>query len=194
FEDGILFDFENDTILAPGEHVILTNDLSAFKQHYGTEIRVIGEFSNGTRLSNSGETVTFRAENGAIIASLRYDNTLELADGGGHSLIAKGDAWQLSQDIGGDPGTESLDLIQGTLATSPIIARDGDTLHLILERWLSANDTHILTIEFSNDLTTWTTLETPSEQLSVNDAIVTEKRTLPNTSESQFVRVRITRP
>ena len=73
FTEGIDYTFpENrDTILAPGQKLVLVKDLFRFRQHRGLEISVEGIY---TRKKKSGTgRVTLSLESGQIVASRPLD-------------------------------------------------------------------------------------------------------------------------
>jgi hypothetical protein len=111
-QQGIEFTFGART-LAPGEHVLVVENLAAFQSRYGTMLNVAGEYSG--KLANGGETVTLKAASGAVIASFAFDDGNgwpTAADGNGKSLeviSVAGDYnsasnWRASSALGGSPG------------------------------------------------------------------------------------------
>jgi hypothetical protein len=112
-QQGIQFTFGART-LAPGEHVLVVENLAAFQSRYGTGLSVAGEYSG--KLANGGETVTLKAASGAVIASFAFDDGNgwpTAADGNGKSLeviSVAGDYnsasnWRASNAMGGSPGS-----------------------------------------------------------------------------------------
>jgi hypothetical protein len=91
-DDAVQFDFDNSvlgTTLAPGARLLLVTNQSAFEYRYGSSLPVAGTFSGN--LSNSGETITLRAADDAIIRLVGYLDTAGWpaeADGAGSSLVA----------------------------------------------------------------------------------------------------------
>ncbi|MGE4286813.1 MAG: lamin tail domain-containing protein, partial [Phycisphaerae bacterium] len=90
-EDGIEFDFATAAIttLAPGEHLVVVEDVEAFNTRYpGLEAKIAGQY--GGKLSNSGETIELvEAWNGTIV-DFTYNDGLgwpAAADGYGHSIV-----------------------------------------------------------------------------------------------------------
>ena len=85
-DNGISFTF-GDMTLAPGERVVIVNNLDAFELRYGTEINVAGEYTGN--LSNGGETITVNDLSGVAIQQFTYDDAEPWptsTDGGGDSL------------------------------------------------------------------------------------------------------------
>ena len=141
--DGINFTF-GLTALAPGERVVVVNDLAAFEARYGTGIHVAGQYSGN--LANSGETLRLLDANGSTIQQFTYDDDPaagwpDTPDAGGPSLVVldtDGDYndplnWAASTTTHGTPGTGE--------AANPIgdINGDGfvgiDDLDLLLAYW-----------------------------------------------------------
>ena len=98
-------------------HVLIVEDISAFKVRYGTNLPVAGQW-NG-RLSNSGETLTLIVGNEEAQQFAYDDAWHETTDGDGHSLEiinvfeadvatwAEAESWRPSRLPGGSPGREN---------------------------------------------------------------------------------------
>ena len=89
FADGIMFDFvpgpNND--VAPGEQVFIVGDRDAFALRFGTQVRIVGEFSG--KLSDNGERLQIIAADGSDIVEFVYDDSEPwptAADGSGSAL------------------------------------------------------------------------------------------------------------
>ena len=149
-------------------------------------IRRAGDFANGTRLSNSGETLTLRAPSGEIIASASYDDSLPSADGSGHSLVLRDGMWQVSAEIGGSPGMEDTPSPPITPWRKLAVIRDSVSWKLVLTRESAPPDLEF-TVELSTDLAAWKTHT--AAPISETQASITW--TLPDAPE-RFARVRIT--
>lgn len=121
-EDGIVFHFVDGDVheLAPGQRVVVVDNLQAFRARYGDQIRVAGAWSGA--LSNAGERITLRTS-GEVIHSFSYsDQWAALADGQGASLEflrtsdaaladwENGTQWQASVS-GGTPGEAPRSLV-----------------------------------------------------------------------------------
>ena len=106
FDSGIDFAFQ-DARLAPGDMAVVVRNAAAFALRYGSDIRVLGEYSG--KLSNNGEKVSLRiphADTDNI--TIEYNDnslwpraadgigaTLELVDGAISTELAnKYYAWQ----------------------------------------------------------------------------------------------------
>ncbi len=113
------FDFSTASIraLAPGQRLVVTSNLDAFRARYGTSVSVAGNYVGN--LSNSGERIRVEDALGATIADFHYgdsDPWPERADGAGASLVlidplttdaaalGKPDRWSGSGQFGGSPG------------------------------------------------------------------------------------------
>ena len=117
FIEGIEYTFD-DQVLAPQERAVVVQDLDAFRLRYGSEVRVLGEFSSG-RLANGGEQLTLLDHADQTIVSFAYDDDLpwpKRADGAGGTLefvrpaaistIEKYYRWWGSTEFGGTPGAD----------------------------------------------------------------------------------------
>ncbi|MEM7315913.1 MAG: lamin tail domain-containing protein, partial [Planctomycetota bacterium] len=115
FVDGIDFDFTTGSItsVAPGEAVVLVEDMVAFEARYGAGLPVAGTYSGN--LNNGGEQVAVSAADGSEIHNFIYDDAQPwptLPDGSGPSLQIVdpfGDYndpanWQRSPLANGTPG------------------------------------------------------------------------------------------
>jgi hypothetical protein len=97
FSEGIRFDFEAQSVLAPGQRAVLVrdNDVDAFQERY-PDVVPRGYYAG--RLDNGGETVALSDASGAVVTSVTYDDLAPWpveADGFGHSLVLT--------NAGGDP-------------------------------------------------------------------------------------------
>ena len=117
--DGVTFAFGNVS-LAPGERAVVVENTFAFTERYGSDVRVLGQWSGG--LSNSGEEITLIDSTMTEIMSVDYgdgDPWYSPTDGGGFSLVldqpndtpteelGKYYSWRASTEIGGTPGEAS---------------------------------------------------------------------------------------
>ena len=86
FSDGVDFEFEQGTLLGPGEHACIANDRNLFIEAY-PDSRLIGEFKGS--LSRSGERILLRDQYKNPVDMVRYFDSgrwPSIADGGGASL------------------------------------------------------------------------------------------------------------
>ena len=121
FTEGVVFDFATSgpDDLAPGEHVAVAGDITAFTNRYGPGVSVAGAFYGD--LDNGGEEVVLGIRDVGPVLSFRYDDGRgwpPAADGTGHSLVPVsldvatshlldyGGHWRASAFIDGSPGAD----------------------------------------------------------------------------------------
>ena len=116
FTDGVAFTFPDETLLSPGEFIVVVRDRAAFEQVYGQGLPVAGAFESGG-LSNGGELIELRDRAGIVVHEFSYDDSWVIeSDGGGASLNVVDDGatpgqwdnssqWRASSAINGTPGT-----------------------------------------------------------------------------------------
>ena len=124
FVSGITFNFsEHSSImeLAPGESLLIVEDLDAFAFRYGSGLPVAGVFQNGTQLSNGGEKISLSnislAPPDQILRDFTYGDSApwpSSPDGEGFSLTlidpssnpdhALPENWRASVAPNGSPG------------------------------------------------------------------------------------------
>ena len=121
FTQGIRFQFP-EILLEVGSRVVVVRNRAAFDSRYGghPDIHVAGSFARDTKLSDTGETLTFASASGDVLTSFRYNDREpwpEMADGEGASLNfhPSKDAtpqnpihWSASLDPNGTPGSEGF--------------------------------------------------------------------------------------
>jgi hypothetical protein len=150
-DDAVQFDFINSllgTTLAPGGRLLLVANQSAFEFRFGSAVAVAGTYSGN--LANSGETITLRAADDAIIRQVSYLDTADwpvAADGVGYSLVGitpadfstdtNADGWRASLTHTGNPGGSDAILFPAWLAAhgqiDPAADPDGDGFSNLLE-------------------------------------------------------------
>jgi hypothetical protein len=114
FTNGIDFTFP-DIDLAPGQVIVIVKNSQVFKNRYGTDIIVAGQYSGS--LANNGERIRLEDAVGQTILDFEYsDEWYSMTDGRGYSLIvlnpeqsdpnqfSQKSAWQPSPIPGGTPG------------------------------------------------------------------------------------------
>ncbi len=112
FENGVVYRFPANAVLAPDSFWVIAGDSSAFQQYYGYSAS--DEWSSGSLL-NTGESLVIINRDSALIDSLTYgirDPWPDEANGGGPSLeLYSPDAlnhvggnWRASALFGGTPG------------------------------------------------------------------------------------------
>ena len=120
---GIQFTFPHMK-LAPGQHVVVVRDETAFVERYGAGINIAGQYGDTAqdyKLSNGGESLRLEIAAGDLIQQFSYDDQwYRETDGGGPSLefIDPGSpdleswntraAWRPSPSLGGSPGRLGL--------------------------------------------------------------------------------------
>ncbi|MFC1636482.1 CotH kinase family protein, partial [Planctomycetota bacterium] len=121
FTNGIDFTFPS-LELAPGEFVVVVQDINAFEVQYGTNITIAGQYAGS--LNNAGERITLEDPIGRMILNFSYrDGWHSLTDGEGFSLSLidpvnpdlnswdQEDAWRAGTYIGGSPGQDDSGII-----------------------------------------------------------------------------------
>lgn len=158
FTRGIDYTF-GAVMLAPGERIVVAQDVAAFEAVYGTDINVVGGYSGS--LSNSGEEIKLTLPaplTGAIEQFLYSDAWYPSTDGGGYSLVVR-DAtsddslddpafWRPSYFLGGTPGTDDRGqvIVNEVLANSAAPGGDWIEIHnttssdIDLSGWLLSDD------------------------------------------------------
>ncbi|MBT5925579.1 MAG: hypothetical protein HOH33_03060, partial [Verrucomicrobia bacterium] len=158
FTKGIDFDFPVGTRIEAGEYLLVVADSATFEAVYGAGLPIVGQWNDGNRLSNSGETVKLSFGAGIPIFEFEYrtDSPWPIApDGSGNSLTlasttsridhANPANWRASAAIGGTPGKgEGISLAAWLTANnlSPnegLIDHDGDGLPTLLEYGTGGN-------------------------------------------------------
>ncbi|MEJ6648530.1 MAG: lamin tail domain-containing protein [Akkermansiaceae bacterium] len=172
---GIIFAFD-DTVVQPGERVVIAANPVALTMRYGSGATVIGNYADGGRLRNSGETFTIIDGSGAIIKSFDYSDDAPwpaAADGDDYSLVliapetnpnhALPSSWRHSSLPGGNAGgSDSTPFSGGDLIAYALVG-DGDLaltpthgsgVSFSFVRDLAADDA-VYSVEISSDLETW---------------------------------------
>ena len=110
FTDGISFDFStgNVTSLAPGETVVVVENLAAFDARYGNGMLIAGQYSGS--LSNGGEQIILLDINDQVIHDFTYSDDAPwptIADGDGPSLEVLSTAGNYSSSANWRASTDS---------------------------------------------------------------------------------------
>jgi hypothetical protein len=127
--DGFTFVFQPNTMLAPGQTIVLGSDASPanWNARY-PGVTAFGRF--GGSLANGGEKLALKDANGSIVHSVDYDDEngwVTQPDGGGYSLqivdvFADPDDpanWRASDAVNGTPGTQV-----GPPPTGPVVINE----------------------------------------------------------------------
>lgn len=151
FAEGIEFTFPDNTLLDPGERIVIASDPSAFAVRYGAETVLAGHYRDSGSFRNSGERVHLLAADGSTISNFSYRDSRPWpisADGDGFSLIAiapdhpdfdptLAHNWRTSQTLHGNPGGGDTitfpdwSAAQGNVA--PLDDPDADNIAAIIE-------------------------------------------------------------
>jgi len=121
-EGGIDFQFSAGTTILANRYVVVASDPAALQAQAG-DIPVMGRFTK--RLSNSGETLRLRNNNGRLMDAMSYSDQAPwpvAADGSGGSLAKKerfsassrAENWRVSARVGGTPG--AINFVEDTSA------------------------------------------------------------------------------
>jgi hypothetical protein len=147
FTEGINFNFNDGDptvrTLPPGARVLIVANKSAYLFRHGAPIASVKIAGNWVgSLSNGGEQLLLRADNGATIRDFSYNNKEpwpKNADGDGYSIVLNnpftnpahgiGPNWRLSVIPGGTPGSAKSAAFSG----SPAGDSDGDGYSDFLE-------------------------------------------------------------
>lgn len=129
FDDGIDYHF-GDTVLSPGEFVLLVQDQTVFESRYGTGLPVIGQYEG--RLDDGGEKIKLCDIAGDKIQTLDYDDDwYDITDGDGFSLTAT----DLANEKTVLPQTDlvaswALDEENGTVVLDDVGAHHGTVMNM----------------------------------------------------------------
>ncbi|MFT6863321.1 MAG: hypothetical protein ACJAVK_001882 [Akkermansiaceae bacterium] len=154
FTKGIDFDFAGSAItsIAPGEYLLVVENLAAFEVAYGNALPVAGEyqFSSSNSLSNGGERLKLSFGAGTAIRDFAYDDDLPWPtppDLSGRSLVLidpeslpdhnVASNWRSSTRPGGNPGSsDAAPPFDGVAGAD----KDLDGLDALLEYALGGDD------------------------------------------------------
>lgn len=119
--NAILYIFDEDEILEPGEMLVLVSDSNVFHDRYPS-VKIAGQYSN--KFSNGGEKLYVKAGTDTLI-EFEYKDDLPwspLADGNGYSLVSveinptgdpsKSEYWRNGSTINGTPREESANVLE----------------------------------------------------------------------------------
>ena len=144
--NGVQFSFPAEW-LEPGEYAVVVKNSQAFRLRYGEEIRVLGQFQDGS-LANGGERLQLQDALGQPIVSFGYgdsDPWPERADGFGATLVlidantpadqyGKSYHWRGSTPYGGSPGAadpEPLGIVINEVLSNPDATYPRDAIELL---------------------------------------------------------------
>ena len=89
FTKGADFDFPENTLINPGDYLLVVKNQAAFEFRYGAGLPVAGEWDPTQKLSNGGENVKLSLGSGTAIIEFTYDDAAPWPtspDGAGFSL------------------------------------------------------------------------------------------------------------
>lgn len=173
FTDGIDFAFPDNTLLAPGEFIVIAGNESSFTSRHASIAQLGGSFDGN--LSNGGENITISFGSATIIQDFEYNdggNWPGRADGTGSSLeivdptgdYNDPDNWRSSYEFEGSParpgiGNRSDIVINEVLAHTDIPQLDSIELHNTTDSpvdvsgwWLSDNNTNFQMFQIPNGI------------------------------------------
>ena len=213
FTAGIVFAFPPNTLLAPGERILVVENRTAFEALHGGGLNIAGEFANQTKLDNGGEQIVLTAADGSIIFDFEYndrDPWSEWADGESYSLtlihpesspnLSLPESWRQSAFPQGSPGDTDELTFEGPPSALPGFILGGGTPRAnptIFEFSIRAGvDDYLVVPERSSDLEIWTPLSLPSQPTTLGDGgRAFYQIPLPDNLPARFLRLRfIPRP
>ncbi len=98
FTNGIIFTFADNTLLTPGQRLVVAKNVAAFQARYGTAIPLaadpVGNQEYLGRLSNGGEQLTLLDATDSVIHDFIFQDSLPwpYVDGTGFTLVLKSPA------------------------------------------------------------------------------------------------------
>ena len=211
FTAGLNFTFPVNTLLNPGERIVVVENIAAFTELHGDAPRIAGEFSNLTNLANSGEQLILSAADGSVIADFTYndkDPWPEFADGEGCTLtliqaetnpdLSQAAGWRCSTARHGSPGLDDSLIFTGEPDDLPSFILGSTlpkaTLPNIFEfRVMLGADEFIVIPQRSDDLITWEAIPMPTQADSFNDdGTATYRLPIEGLDSRTFLRLVIT--
>ncbi|MEM7387757.1 MAG: lamin tail domain-containing protein, partial [Verrucomicrobiota bacterium] len=169
FTRGIEFVFPDGSLLEPGRSLLLVADPAAFAEVHGDGVIPFGQFGEGSRLANGGETLKLEDASNNTLFEFRYDDgegwPVE-ADGGGASLeLISSDGfsnpddpirWQSSPLAGGSPGVWNFSPSPSDESPFKSVAISLENNHLLFDIEVdSATEPDRLVVEGATDLRNW---------------------------------------
>jgi hypothetical protein len=148
FTEGVDYSFSEfrDTVVAPGQRIVLVDSEFAHRQRYGWDRTIAGIYSGN--LNNLGEGLTLVCGTDLVFTLPFADSWHLLADGGGASLtlvkprpglnLADPANWRPSTTTDGTPGADDPGV---PFSGTPSADLDGDGLNAFAEYALGSSDT-----------------------------------------------------
>jgi len=214
FTAGINFTFLPSTTLAPGERILVVEDAASMITTYGNGLNLAGEFSNLTKLANSGEQIVLTGAEGATIFDLEYhdkDPWPVFADGEGCALtliqpqsrpdLSLAKNWRCSAIPDGSPGIPDSLIFEGTSEAlakfilgpvEPKLIIEGEESSYQFQVKLGA-DGFAVTPQSSPDLVLWEALVIPTQPTAIaENGLATYRLVVENSPAKKFIRLLIT--
>lgn len=132
FDRGLSLTLPFGSIIPAGSRRVIVSHKQAFLARYGiaAETFIIGEFQNGSNLSNGGETLALMNSSGELLFSFSYNDKAPWPtepDGGGPSLELTGSSLSID-DLGVASNWKSSELTHGTPGTTGELSFEAWTL------------------------------------------------------------------
>ena len=145
FTAGITYTFPSGTMIAPGAHMLVVENRTAFAARYPAVTGLAPNAYTPSNLSNGGETLTLRAADAlSDIFSVAYNDDIASTDGPGRSLVRivgcttpTDYTWRESTADGGNPGSSDALMLTG----DPLADNDNDGHAAIVEYAFGTSDT-----------------------------------------------------
>ncbi len=120
--------------LEPGEYGVFVRDREAFQLRYGTDVKILGEYTR--HLGNGGDRIVLTSSNGAVLADFTYDDAANWpgrADGRGATLEVidtqgdynSDDTWRSSTEYLGTPGAAGIGPVDSVIINEVVTNPDG---------------------------------------------------------------------
>lgn len=209
FTAGISFTFPPNTLLAPGERILVVENRTAFEALHGTALAIAGEFANQTRLDNGGERIALSGADSSVIFDFEYNDRApwsEWADGESFSLtlirpksnldLSSPASWRNSTFSQGSPGESDTITFEGESSELPGFVLGGRVPQASPQSFdFSVGvgvDDYLVLPEGSSDLNSWTPLPLPSQPTDIGeDGLASFQIPLPANTPFRFLRLRI---
>lgn len=210
FTAGVAFTFPANTLLAPGERILVVENRPAFEALHGTGFKVAGEFANQTKLDNGGEQIALAAADGSVIFDFEYndkDPWPEWADGNSFSLTlihpspeaewSLPGSWRTSARPQGSPGTSDALTFDGPaseLADFLLADTTPRATPLFFEFKIRVGlDDFRVAPESSPDLASWSPFSLPTQPITIDpEGLATYRIPLPADQPVRFLRLALT--
>ena len=212
FTAGISFAFPPNTLLAPGDRILVVENSNTFEALHGDSLNIAGEFANQTQLDNGGEQIMLSAADGTVIFDFEYDDRdpwPEWADGDSFSLtlvrpednpdLSLSESWRNSTLPQGSPGVSDVVTLENPSSDLAQFMLGGQTPMASPQAFefslRSGVDDYLVIPEGSPDLNSWVPIPLPAQPANQGvDGLASYRIPIANTP-FQFLRLRfIPRP